>query len=149
MNYSFRKMEENDLKSLSRIMKEAFLKDPWDEEWDEEECYERLSIFYHMPRSLGYVLTNENYDVCGGAIGYVSPLGHIKEFTIQEFFVDPKYIGEHLGSLLMESLLKDVRNQNIDLVHFYASGNLDKFYSKFGYKKVENEYLMSMKIDNR
>ncbi len=93
MNCSFRKMEENDLESLSKIMKEAFLKDPWDEEWDEEECHERLSIFYHMHSSLGYVLTNENNDACGGAIGYVSPLGNIKEFTIQEFFVDPKYIG--------------------------------------------------------
>ncbi len=48
----------------------------------------------------------------------------------------------------MESLLKDVRTKGIDIVYFYTSGNLDKFYSKFGYKKVKDEYLMSMKIDN-
>ena len=104
MTFSLRKLELEDINHLSKIMKNAFIQEPWKEEWKENDCYKRLEIFYNIPSFLGY--------------------------TLLEIFVDPNYKDNHLGTILMNNLLEKLNDTNIDIIHFYTSGNLYKFYSK-------------------
>lgn len=147
MNYFIRKLEKSDIKPLSKIMMDAFLNEPWNETWNERMCIDRLTIFINISTSLSYTLVNEKNEICGAAIGYVIPFVNKMEYDLQEFFIDPKLTKNHLGSFLMDELLKKVRKTNVDTFKFYTSGNLYKFYSKFGFKKIEDEYLMNMNIN--
>lgn len=147
MNYFIRKLEKSDIKPLSKIMKDAFLDEPWNEVWNEQMCIDRLTIFTNISTSLSYTLINEKNEICGAAIGYVIPFVNKMEYDLQEFFIDPKLAKNHLGSFLMDELLKEIKKVNVDTFKFYTSGNLYKFYSEFGFKKIENEYLMDMNIN--
>lgn len=49
-------------------MKNAFLNEPWKEDWDENICFERLSIFSNISSSFSFTLVNENNEICGAAI---------------------------------------------------------------------------------
>lgn len=60
MNYVVRKLEINDIKELSKIMKKAFLSEPWIEDWNEQSCFERLNILCSIPTSFSFTLVNEN-----------------------------------------------------------------------------------------
>lgn len=146
MNYVVRKLEINDIKELSKIMKKAFLSEPWIEDWNEQSCFERLNILCSIPTSFSFTLVNENNEICGAAIGYVIPFVNKNEYDLQEFFIDPELSKKHLGTFLMDEILKEVKKANIDKIKFYTAGDLYKFYDKFGYQKIDNEYLMEIKL---
>lgn len=146
MNYTVRKLEINDIKELSKIMKRAFLSGPWIEDWSEQSCYDRLNILCNISTSFSFTLINERNEICGAAIGYVIPFVNKKEYDLQELFIDPELSKKHLGTFLMNELLKEAKKANIDKIKFYTAGNLDKFYNKFGYQKIENEYLMEIEL---
>ncbi len=46
----------------------------------------------------------------------------------------------------MNELIKEAKKNHIDSIKFYTADNLDKFYSKFGFNKIDNEYLMELSI---
>ena len=52
------------------------------------------------------------------------PFVNKMEYDLQEFFIDPKLAKNHLGSFLMDELLKEIRKTNVDTFKFYTSGNL-------------------------
>lgn len=109
MNYSIRKLEKNDIKILSKIMKEAFFNTPWNEVWEENKCYERLNIFISISTSFSYTLINENNEICGGAIGYTVPFVNKIEYDLQEFFINPKFVKKQLGTFFMNELIKEAK----------------------------------------
>ena len=46
----------------------------------------------------------------------------------------------------MNRLIEEAKEVKIDTIKFYTAGDLYKFYGKFGFKKIENEYLMDLNI---
>lgn len=147
MNYSVRKLKNSDIKELSIIMKAAFLNEPWKEEWNDKVCFKRLNVFCNFSSSFCFTLINENNEICGAAIGYVVPFINKIEYDLQEFFINPKLSKNHLGTFFMNELIKKVKEAKIDTIKFYTSGDLYKFYGKFGFQKIENEYLMDLNIE--
>lgn len=111
MNYVVRKLEINDIKELSKIMKKAFLSEPWIEDWNEQSCFERLNILCSIPTSFSFILVNENNEICGAAIGYVIPFVNKNEYDLQEFFIDPELSKKNLGTFLMDEILKEAKKQ--------------------------------------
>lgn len=146
MKYYLRKLNENDIDELSKIMKEAFECEPWGEEWDEHAVYNRIKIFNNIESSLSYVLVDENRTLCGAAIGYIIPFVNDNEYAFQDFFINPRLRGNHLGTFFMNELLTKLKENNVTKIKFFTAGTLDKFYSKFGFKKISDEYLMELKF---
>ncbi len=146
MKYTLRKIEDNDIKELAIIMKQAFSCEPWHENWNEKSCYDRLMLFNHISSSINCALIDENNSLLGAAIGYVVPFLNEKEYAFQEFFIAPEFKNNHLGTFFMNELLSSLKENGVTKIKFYTSGSLDKFYSKFGFQKVNNEYLMDLKI---
>lgn len=146
MNYFLRKVNENDIDELAKIMKYAFSIEPWNECWDEKSCFDRLTLFNKIPSALNYVLVDENNSPCAAAFGYVVPFIDDIEYAFQDFFVNPQLKGNHLGTFFMNELLKKLKENNVTKIKFYTSGSLDKFYSKFGFHIIDNEYLMELKF---
>ena len=87
-----------------------------------------------------------NNEICGGAIGYTIPFVNKIEYDLQEFFIDSKLTQKHLGTFFMNELIKEAKKNHIDSIKFYTADNLDIFYSKFGFNKIDNEYLMELNI---
>ena len=52
MSYYLRRLKEEDIKEVALIMKNAFLKEPWIESWDEKVYEKRISIFNSFKTSL-------------------------------------------------------------------------------------------------
>ena len=46
----------------------------------------------------------------------------------------------------MSYYLRRSKEEGVSKIKFYTSGKLYKFYSKFGYSKVNEEYLIELKI---
>ena len=109
-------------------------------------CEKRISIFNSFPTSLNYVLINDENKICAAAIGYTIPFLNDNLYELQEFFIDLNESKNHLGSLLMNELIKVLKEEGVSKIKFYTSGELYKSYSKFGYSKVNEEYLMELKI---
>ena len=63
-----------------------------------------------------------------------------------KIFIDLNESKNHLGSLLTNELIKVLKEEEISKIKFYTSDELYKFYSKFGYSNVNEEYLMELKI---
>lgn len=139
-------LEEKDLNTVSLLMKEAFKSEPWIETWDCKACYTRLKTLFNIETSINYCLIEDN-KICGLAIGFVLPFENIKEYTLMEFFIDTSLKGKHLGQSFLNLVIEELKKQDIKKIHFYTSGTLDKFYSKSGFKKVDDEYLMELDFD--
>ncbi len=146
MEYTIRELKNEDIEKLSLIMQKAFLNKPWQEQWEKEVCYKRITLFNQIPFAYNLVLIDENENICGASIGYIIPFEKEISFELQEFFVNPNIKNQHLGTKLMNLLLNKLKEKGITKVKFYTSGELYKFYSKFGFKKVEEEYLMEIKL---
>ncbi len=142
MTYKVRPFEKKDIRPLSIIMKECFSMEPWNEEWEEKDCFERLSVMTAISTSESYVLVDENDDIFGAAVGFVLPFMDKKQYELQEFFVDQKIQHLHMGTFLMNELLRELKSHGISEILFYTSGNLDSFYGKFGFRRDEVRYLM-------
>ena len=105
-----------------------------------------MNIFISISTSFSYTLINENNEICGCAIGYTVPFVNKIEYDLQEFFINPKFVKKQLGTFFMNELIKEAKKNHIDSIKFYTTDNLDKFYSKFGFNKINNEYLMERNI---
>ncbi len=143
MEYKIRKTAEGDLPKLAMIMKESFKLPPWNESWESERCLERLSDIFHMPSSVAFTLVDEKDVPLGALLGFLLPRPEGKEATLLECFVDPSYMGKGLGSTLMQGAMLALEESGVRNTMFYTSGTLDSFYSKFGFKRSENCYLMT------
>ena len=103
MNYVVRKLEINDIKELSKIMKKAFLSEPWIEDWNEQSCFERLNILCSIPTSFSFTLVNENNEICGAAIGYVIPFVNKNEYDLQGETEEERKVLEYLKKYKLAS----------------------------------------------
>ncbi len=143
MECKIRKTVEGDLPRLAEIMKESFKLSPWNEKWEGLSCLERLSDIFHMPSSIAFTAIDEQDKPLGSVMGFILPHPDGKEATLLECFVDPSHIGGGLGTALMESVMLALKEEGVKTTMFYTSGTLDSFYSRFGFKRSENCYLMT------
>ena len=76
---------------------------------------------------------------------------------LENLFIEPKFIGEGYGKMLMSHFLNRVEKNNFKKVTLDADPNVEKFYTKIGFKvvgqlesSVKNRFLpiMEMEIDN-
>jgi aminoglycoside 6'-N-acetyltransferase I len=148
MNYTIRRFEEKDEQKVAEMMVESFRSEPWRETWTREQCQERIHILTQALSSVSYVLMDEKGDICGAALGYTLPYMDKKEYELQEFFISSRLQHLHIGSFFMKEFLNEIKKEGIDQIRFYTSGNLCNFYSKFGFRKSETDYMMEGEISD-
>lgn len=70
-------------------------------------------------------------------IGYYS-FKIISDSTVKldNIFIQPKYIGKGLGTILMEDFLYRMKESQITVVTLDSEPNSNQFYQKFGFKTV-------------
>jgi N-acetylglutamate synthase-like GNAT family acetyltransferase len=99
-----------------------------------------------------YKLTNKD-NIIIGFYSYIFLNAAV--IKLDNLFIDPTYIGNGFGTLLMNDFLKRIKSLQFEKVTLDADPNAERFYHKFGFKTVgklkstiENRFLpiMEMKI---
>lgn len=69
------------------------------------------------------------------------------------FFIEPKYIGQGYGKILMRDFFKRIENSNYERVILDADPNAEKFYSNLGFtvigklqSAIKNRFLPIMEL---
>ena len=130
--------------TIYRLMMKAFMKEPWKEKWTETQCRNRLYQEISFRNSACFLLKagNKTVGYCGG---YLITYQDKIEFQLLDFFVDQDSEIKHLGTSMMELLIKELKKMEAFRIVLSTRGSLDGFYSKFGFEKAE-DYLMSKTI---
>lgn len=75
------------------------------------------------------------------------------DIKLNYLFVEPKYIGQGYGQLLMTDFLRRVENSEFERVILDADPNAEKFYNKFGFRMIgklksslKNRFLPIMEL---
>ena len=119
-------IRDMELKDISRVMEiEAVtFKAPWKED---EMLYElNVNKFSNMA-----VILNDNL-----IVGFYDYWVTFDSATIAQIAIDPVYQRQHLGSLLMEEILKDAKAKKVRTITLEVRKNNEKavkLYQKFGF----------------
>jgi len=104
-----------------------------------------------------YIDENEVYKLLinDELIGYYAfiDLGE-KTVTLDNIFIDPKYIGKGYGKVLMEDFLDRIQKIGFKKVILKSDPNAEKFYEKLGFKvvgqsesSIKNRFLPIMELE--
>ncbi|WP_235872318.1 GNAT family N-acetyltransferase [Siminovitchia acidinfaciens] len=120
---------------------------PWKENWSYEVAKERLDDLYHTPKFVGYTLCN--YDKLVGFIAgnkKRTPKGIV--FYIAELCINSEEQGQGYGSLLLESLEKELINNDVTSIYLLTSkgGLAESFYLKKNYSVNRNRIVMKKSL---
>lgn len=104
----------------------------------------------YIDKNKVYKLTNRQNTI----IGYYSYIFlNDVEIKLDNLFIDPPYIGQDYGTLLMNDFLKRIKSLKFEKITLDADPNAEKFYHKFGFKTVgklkstiENRFLPIMEL---
>lgn len=143
-----RKVNCNDYDEIARVMMKAFKNPPWNETWDYHLAYQRIEQLDDGNYTRCYVLKQDDRIVgvlCGRLVTYVDTL----ELMIEDFYVDPDYQRQGIGSKLMNAVAEELKEvdyftlltgRDFYSVDFYQKNGFEiKDSLVFMYKKIEKE----------
>jgi len=86
-----------------------------------------------------YLVDKEVYKLIkqGNIIGYYSYfiLGE-KDVKLDNLFVEPRFIGQGFGLMLMEDFLQRIKDLNFERVVLDSEPNAENFYQRIGFKRI-------------
>ncbi len=121
-----RRMRGEDIPEVSQMEKLSF-PNPWSSNIFSVELEKENFAFY-------YVMQYQNRSVAYGGYWKIKNEAHLVTLA-----VNPSFRRKGLGSRLLEYLLEEIQKRNLDTITLEVrSSNLiaQKFYEKFGFKKV-------------
>lgn len=126
---------KQELDLLAGLYADCFNEEAGFEEWSFERAKRRLSNAFHTPQSVFLVLKSED-EPAGIAWGYADVYGDCTGFCLQEILIFTRFRNQNLGSLLLEKLFEELKEQKISFV--YGQSLMDPwhihFYEKAGFE---------------
>ncbi len=103
-----------------------------------------------------YILEKEVYKLMNGndLIGYYSYIRlNNLDVKLENLFLEPKFMNQGLGKMLMTDFLQRIQKSKFKKVILDADPNVEKFYTKFGFKvigkletSIKNRFLPQMEL---
>lgn len=146
MEWKITECNISDLLILSKVYSEAYNKSTWNEKWDNDLAYCRLSELLASPNVFSFVCrVNETI---AGAVFFELLTWHTgKQMEIKELFVLPDVRGKGIGKALLKSAEKYSSSRGA-LEGFLWTSTCDvlhKFYNGNGYSR-NNDVVQLSKI---
>lgn len=82
---------------------------------------------------LCFTLDREEYDK---AIGFYSFSVSLKEAELDNFFIDPDYIGKGFGKQMWTIMVEDFKSQGVNKFILWSDPGAEVFYKKMGCNKI-------------
>ncbi len=141
---AFSDLGEDDLLECAGLYVESFKQPPWDEAWQIDDALERLSDFFVCPKTIALKVTQKD-NIIGFFIGNIEVWCADNYFYIKEMCVSHAQLRNGIGSLLMNSLERTLKEKNISRVYLMTQRDSipERFYTSLGY--MVNEEIIVMR----
>ena len=141
----FSEIEDNDLLECAALFAESFKQPPWDEKWNIDDALERLSDFYHCPKTVAFKVLDNGY-IVGFLIGNVEVWCEDNYFYLKEMCVSSTRQRAGVGRILMTHLEEVLLEKKIARAYLMTQRNSipEQFYTSLGYM-VNHEMIVMRK----
>lgn len=139
----FQEIQEEHLMEISKLYCDVFNSEPWDEAWDVENAYIRLSQLLRCESAYG-LAAYEGDKIVGAALGAQEYFYTGMQFNIKEFYVSTDYQNMGIGTKILNTLFKRLKGKGIKQVYLTTlrEESIIKFYHKNRFKTSEKVVLM-------
>lgn len=130
------------VKEISQLFNEIFSREPWNDEWNEED----LSIYMHdlvgnrLSLSIGLYDGNQ---LIGIALGRIKHWYNGREFWIDEFGIMTDEQSKGLGTQFMDLVVDYTKKRGIDRIMLITEREFPAyyFYQKNGFKEQSSQVV--------
>lgn len=142
-----KKIVVKDLRPVSILFVDVFSNSPWDEYWELDWAYERLSWIYQSSGFAGYVAI-DNKQVCGAIMGHFVPFQGKKGFQVIEFLVASDRQNQGIGTKLLNQLESNLKQNNYNFVFLLTAkeSSAESFYTKRSYQRDSKIVLLNKEL---
>jgi len=128
-----KKFHNEDALKVAKIIKDGFLA-------LSPKFYSKKSVLWQIgenspkkllekAKNVSYFVAVENNKILG--------IGGYNAEKVHTFFVKPEIQGQGIGSKILERCFREAQKQGINQLKCWATFSAEKFYSKFGFKKLK------------
>lgn len=144
----FKEICKEQIKELASMYMDAFNSPPWNDKWSIESSTTRLSQMIYTLGFYGMSCYDDN-SLIGMILGHSECYYDGTYFQITEFFIDINHRGKGIGSLLLNTFLEKLREQNKSKVFLVTSrtSETEGFYKKSGFISIENMVMMNKSLN--
>ena len=145
---TFETMQYKHLQELAQLYVQTYNAPPWNDEWNEETAYQKLSQMMHCEGFLGIVSIDSHGTITGMIIGEKEIYFNCIQFFIKDFCVAYKLRGTGIGSELMKELERQLISMGIRRMYLFTSRTDDTegFYQKRGFTSWDDMVMMGKTI---
>jgi ribosomal protein S18 acetylase RimI-like enzyme len=143
MEIIFSEIDHDDLVDCSELFVSIFKEPPWNENWDIEDAFERLSTFLSSPKTISFKAEAEGR-ICGFLIGEIQRWKKSNVYYLKEMCVTTSMQRQGIGKAMMDQLERILQEEHVSQIYLVTQRNgvPSKFYSRLEFK--ENSSIMVM-----
>ena len=137
----------NDLNDVKQVFLDTFSKEPWLDDWRDNQLEKYLEDLLTPNNALCFGLfLNDN--LIGIALGRLLHFYDGKQFRIDEFCISPTIQGKGYGSIFIHMLSEQVHKKNVSYLLLDTQKNYPAydFYQKNGFIEVKNSIGLIKRI---
>lgn len=125
----------------------VFNQAPWHDEWEIGNAKEYLTDFIHTPGFIGIMAMKDN-EVIGFIFGNCKKWWSGKEYFIQEMCVNTDLQGSGIGTALLDSLAKTLKEQHIQRINLLTNRDVpaNTFYNNKGFETLDNLIFLNKEL---
>ncbi len=149
MKYQFLPLDEDDIVECSHLFVNTFKHEPWNEDWDIDDAFNRLSNFLSPSYSIGLKAVNENNEIIGFLVGEIEQWRGSQNFYLKEMCVSKENQRSGLGKELMIALQNELVKQGISKIYLITQRESfpEMFYNSMGFKTNGSLIIMGKSIE--
>jgi ribosomal protein S18 acetylase RimI-like enzyme len=149
MNYQYFPLDEDDIVACSQLYVDTFKHPPWNEEWQIEDAFNRLTNFLSPLCSIGFKVVKDN-KILGFLIGEIEQWNGTQNFYLKEMCVSNSLQRSGLGKKLIAVLENELDGRGISRIYLITQRETipEWFYSSLGFTMNESLVIMGKTVES-